>query len=68
MRLRERGAGKILIFSSPTGQNVVLAKAPSDKDAEKAFLGYEFSNRKGSEGLKILSGTHPIETALYSGD
>jgi type I restriction enzyme M protein len=64
--LREREQEKMLTFFLANGQNVVLAKAPSDKNSEKAFLGYEFSNRKGSEGLKILSGTGRIETALYS--
>lgn len=64
--LREREQEKMLIYFLVNGQNVVLAKAPSDKNAEKVFLGYEFSNRKGAEGLKILSGTGQIETALYS--
>lgn len=64
--LRGREREKMLIFFLVNGQSVVLARAPSDKNAEKAFLGYEFSNRKGSEGLKILSGTGEIETALYS--
>lgn len=64
--LREREQEKMLTFFLANGQNVVLAKAPSDKNAEKVFLGYEFSNRKGAEGLKILSGTGQIETALYS--
>lgn len=64
--LREREQERMLIFFLANGQNVVLAKAPSDKNAEKSFLGYEFSNRKGAEGLKILSGTNTIETALYS--
>jgi type I restriction enzyme M protein len=63
---RERERSKMLIFFLANGQTVVLARAPSDKNAEKEFLGYEFSNRKGSEGLKILSGTDQIETALYS--
>ena len=31
---------------------------PTYKNAEKAFRGYGFSDRKGSEGLKILSGTN----------
>ncbi|OAV73364.1 putative type I restriction enzymeP M protein [Bacteroidales bacterium Barb6] len=35
-------------------QKVVLVKS-GDKDAEKRFLGYEFSNRRGSEGI------HPIQ-------
>ena len=64
--LREREQEKMLTFFLVNGQNVVLAKAPSDKSAEKVFLGYEFSNRKGAEGLKILSGTNKITTALYS--
>lgn len=64
--LREREQEKMLIFFLANGQNIVLAKAPLDKDAEKTFLGYGFSDRKGSEGLKILSGTNMIETALYS--
>lgn len=63
---RGRERAKMLIFFLVNGQSIVLARAPSDKNAEKAFLGYEFSNRKGSEGLKILSGTGQIETALYS--
>lgn len=63
---RGRERAKMLIFFLVNGQSVVLARAPSGKNAEKAFLGYEFSNRKGSEGLKILSGTGQIETALYS--
>ena len=64
--LREREREKMLVFFLANGQSVVLTRAPSDKNAEKAFLGYEFSNRKGAEGLKILSGTGQIETALYS--
>lgn len=64
--LREREQEKMLAYFLVNGQNVVLAKAPLDKNAEKVFLGYEFSNRKGAEGLKILSGTGRIETALYS--
>jgi type I restriction enzyme M protein len=35
-------------------QTVVLIKT-GEKDAEKRFLGYEFSNRRGSEGI------HPIQ-------
>ncbi len=64
--LREREREKMLVFFLANGQSVVLTRSPSDKNAEKAFLGYEFSNRKGAEGLKIISGTGQIETALYS--
>ena len=38
------------------GQNVVIVKS-GEKDIEKMFLGYEFSNRKGSEGLKLRTDT-----------
>ena len=31
----------------------VVVIVSGDKDAEKKFLGYEFSNRRGSEGIKI---------------
>lgn len=45
---------KILYFILTYGQTVVLVKS-GEKKAEKAFLGYEFSNRRGSEGI------HPIQ-------
>ncbi len=35
---------------------VVLAKS-GEKDVEKRFLGYEFSSRKGSEGIKLREET-----------
>ncbi len=63
---RGREGEKMLTFFLVNDQRVVLINSPTDKNAEKAFLGYEFSNRKGSEGLKILSGSGQIETALYS--
>ena len=34
------------------GQNVVVVSS-GEKDVEKKFLGYEFSKRRGSEGIKI---------------
>ena len=45
---------KILYFILTYPQKVVLVKT-GEKDAEKRFLGYEFSNRRGSEGI------HPIQ-------
>jgi len=44
---------KLLYFILAYPQKVVLVKT-GEKDAEKRFLGYEFSNRRGSEGI------HPI--------
>ena len=45
---------KLLYFILTYSQKVVLVKS-GEKKIEKAFLGYEFSNRRGSEGI------HPIQ-------
>jgi len=45
---------KLLYFILAYPQKVVLVKT-GEKEAEKRFLGYEFSNRRGSEGI------HPIQ-------
>lgn len=45
---------KLLYFVLTYPQQIVLVKS-GEKDAEKRFLGYEFSNRRGSEGI------HPIQ-------
>jgi len=52
--LLEKEAQKLLYFIIAYPQKVVLVKS-GEKDAEKRFLGYEFSNRRGSEGI------HPIQ-------
>lgn len=46
---------KILYFLLTYTQTVVLVKTGNGKD-EKQFLGYEFSERRGHEGLHYLSG------------
>jgi type I restriction enzyme M protein len=45
---------KLLYFILTYSQKVILVKS-GEKKIEKAFLGYEFSNRRGSEGI------HPIQ-------
>lgn len=52
--LLERENEKLYYFILAYPQRVVLVKS-GEKDAEKRFLGYEFSNRRGSEGI------HPIQ-------
>jgi len=52
--LLERENEKLYYFILAYPQRVVLIKS-GEKDAEKRFLGYEFSNRRGSEGI------HPIK-------
>jgi type I restriction enzyme M protein len=49
-----REAEKLLYFILACPQKVVLIKS-GQKDDEKRFLGYEFSNRRGSEGI------HPLQ-------
>jgi len=53
-QLLEREAEKLFYFILAYPQKVVLIKS-GQKDDEKRFLGYEFSNRRGSEGI------HPIQ-------
>ena len=43
---------KLLYFTLSYPQKVVVANSGS-KDAEKEFLGYDFSNRKGCEGIDV---------------
>ncbi|HPH62019.1 MAG TPA: restriction endonuclease subunit S [Paludibacteraceae bacterium] len=45
---------KILYYIVAFPQKIVLVKT-GEKEAEKRFLGYEFSNRRGNEGI------HPIQ-------
>ncbi|AKG21215.1 restriction endonuclease subunit S [Calothrix sp. 336/3] len=46
----------ILAFNNP--QKVLIVKSPADNKEQKQFLGYEWSNAKGNEGLKYLTGSH----------
>lgn len=52
-RVSDREKEKYLYFSLAHGQQVVIVKA-GDKDKEKAFLGYEWSKRRGQEGMKSI--------------
>lgn len=53
-QLLDRESEKLFYFILAYPQEVVLVKS-GKKDEEKRFLGYEFSNRRGSEGI------HPIQ-------
>ena len=50
----EREKEKIMYFLLVYPQQTVIIKV-GEKQAEKDFLGYEFSNRRGHEGIKMLS-------------
>ena len=60
---------KLLYFIIAYPQKLVLAKT-GVKDAEKRFLGYEFSNRRGSEGIHPMQRSKIIDecTQLYDAD
>ncbi|MBR3860655.1 MAG: N-6 DNA methylase [Oscillospiraceae bacterium] len=46
---------KLLYFSLVYHQTTVIITAPADNKAQKDFLGYDWSNRKGNEGIQILT-------------
>ncbi|MGI5869908.1 MAG: N-6 DNA methylase [Kiritimatiellia bacterium] len=54
--LREIEIEKLAFFmlAAANPQPVVLVKSPSDNKAMKEFLGYEWSSRKGNEGIKYI--------------
>ncbi len=57
---------KLLYFSLSLNKEVLIIKAPSDNKEQKRFLGYEWSNRKGDEGLKELN--KPYLSPLFERD
>ena len=44
---------KLYYFALTAGQHTLVVTAPTDNKAQKEFLGYDWSNRKGDEGIKI---------------
>ena len=51
---------KIYYFILAYPQRLVIVKT-GEKDAEKQFLGYEFSNRRGSEGIHAIQKNKSID-------
>lgn len=45
---------KLFYFALTYKQTTLIVIAPSDNAEQKRFLGYDWSNRKGSEGIQIL--------------
>lgn len=60
---------KLLYFILAYPQRLVLVKT-GEKNEEKRFLGYEFSNRRGSEGIHAIQRSKSIDecTQLYDAD
>jgi len=48
-------AEKLFYFSLVYQQTTVIITAPADNKAQKDFLGYNWSNRKGNEGIQIIT-------------
>ncbi|RDU61336.1 restriction endonuclease, partial [Helicobacter didelphidarum] len=59
----EREKEKLLYFALSIENEVLIIKSPSENKEQKKFLGYEWSDRKGSEGLKELN--TPYLTPLF---
>ncbi len=62
-------AEKLLYFILAYPQKVVIVKS-GEKDVEKRFLGYEFSNRRGNEGIHAIQRGKNIDecTQLFDTD
>lgn len=54
--VRDIEAEKLKFFALVYKQTTLVVTAPSGNDEQKEFLGYDWSNRKGAEGIQIL---HP---------
>ena len=44
---------KIYYFALVYKQNTLIISSPSNNDEQKRFLGYDWSNRRGNEGIQI---------------
>ena len=54
-RMKEVEKEKLIYFTLIRGQETIVITAPSDNAEQKVFLGYDWSNRKGSEGIVLNS-------------
>lgn len=54
--IKEREQEKVFYFALANSQknNVIIVKSPVDNTEIKKFLGYEWSKRKGQEGIKYI--------------
>ena len=52
-KIRDVEKDKLIYFTLTRGQETVVITAPADNAEQKTFLGYDWSNRKGSEGIVL---------------
>ena len=46
---------KLIYFALTYNQTTLITAAPDDNAKQEAYLGYKWSNRKGNEGIQIIS-------------
>ena len=52
-KIRDVEKDKLIYFTLVRSQETVVITAPSDNTEQKTFLGYDWSNRKGREGIVL---------------
>lgn len=62
----EKEKEKLVYFLLNFNVNVLVANSGDTKEVKKEFLGYDFSNRKGDEGIKELTEEEIEEIDSYS--
>jgi type I restriction enzyme M protein len=65
LRVHEREKERLFYFALAYGQNVVTVKS-GEKQAEKEFLGYEWSKRRGHEGMKAIGDGKLVDMNDYN--
>lgn len=55
LRTKELVGQKLYVFSFVYNQKTIVVSAPEDNKEQKKFLGYEWSRRKGFEGISIFA-------------
>lgn len=53
--IREIEREKMYYFALTFEQNTLIITAPADNNKQKEFLGYDWSNRKGAEGIVMVN-------------
>ena len=67
IKLKEKDKLYYYCLAYSNGSDVVIVKSPSKNSENKKFLGYEWSGRKGNEGIQYIGGTlNSISTPLYN--
>jgi type I restriction enzyme M protein len=59
---------KFEFFFLVYGQKTLVVRASLDQKEEKRFLGYEFSKKRGFEGIKLYKQNGKHQTSLYDED